>query len=180
MGRSADRDGCRQLHCGCNFSGRRIEERQSYPGDHYQDPNNRNDDQEPTDANQQFGKTVALHIEMSDKCIEPHGVVGESCDCGKHTEVTRVVAHMAGNAAELTRKSARPAHEMPTRSPRIVLLAEDERGYVSLCEAISTAQLRGRKRDARLRLRDLEGKTQGLVALSGGPNTVRRMPGRLG
>ena len=68
------------------------------------------------------------------------------------------------------RKTARPAHEMPTRSPRIVLLAQDERGYANLAEAISTAQLRGRKRDARLLLRDLDGKTQGLVALSGGPN----------
>ncbi|MBV8602959.1 MAG: DNA polymerase III subunit alpha, partial [Candidatus Eremiobacteraeota bacterium] len=67
-------------------------------------------------------------------------------------------------------KTARPAHEMPTRSPRLVLLVEDERGYANLAEAISTAQLRGRKRDARLRLADLEGKTQGLIALSGGPN----------
>ena len=74
------------------------------------------------------------------------------------------------DGAEVPRKTARPAHEMPTRSPRIVLLAEDEHGYANLAEAISTAQLRGRKRDARLRLRDLAGKTQGLLALSGGPN----------
>ena len=67
-------------------------------------------------------------------------------------------------------KRARAAHEMPTRSPRLVLLAEDERGYANLAHAISTAQLRGRKRDARLHLRDFDGKTQGLIALSGGPN----------
>src|SRR5579883_834578 len=67
-------------------------------------------------------------------------------------------------------KRARPAHEMPTRSPRLVVLAADIQGYANLAEAISTAQLRGRKRDARLHLRDLDGKTQGLIALSGGPN----------
>ena len=53
------------------------------------------------------------------------------------------------------------------RLPRIVLLAEDERGYANLASAISAAQLRGRKRDARLRLTDLDGKTAGLIALSG-------------
>ena len=36
--------------------------------------------------------------------------------------------------------------------------------------AISPAQLRGRKRDARLRLDDLDGSTEGLIALSGGPH----------
>jgi error-prone DNA polymerase len=35
---------------------------------------------------------------------------------------------------------------------RLVLLAENESGYANLAHAISTAQLRGRKRDARLRL----------------------------
>ena len=50
--------------------------------------------------------------------------------------------------------------------PRIVLLAEDECGYANLAAAISAAQLRGKKRDARLRFSDLAGKTQGLVALS--------------
>jgi error-prone DNA polymerase len=51
--------------------------------------------------------------------------------------------------------------------PRIVLLAEDEAGYANLARAVSAAQLRGKKRDARLRLADLDGKTAGLVALSG-------------
>ena len=67
-------------------------------------------------------------------------------------------------------KRARAAHEVPTHSPRLVLLAADACGYANLAHAISTAQLRGRKRDARLRLRDLDGKTQGLIALSGGRN----------
>ena len=49
----------------------------------------------------------------------------------------------------------------------LVLLVEDERGYANLASAISAAQLRGKKRDARLRLSDLSGKTDGLVALSG-------------
>ena len=50
--------------------------------------------------------------------------------------------------------------------PRIVLLAEDEAGYAHLASAISAAQLRGKKRDARLQLSDLNGKTTGLIALS--------------
>ncbi|MGA3038395.1 MAG: error-prone DNA polymerase [Vulcanimicrobiaceae bacterium] len=53
---------------------------------------------------------------------------------------------------------------------RLVLLAENESGYANLAHAISTAQLRGRKRDSRLRLGDIEGKTDGLIALSGGPH----------
>jgi error-prone DNA polymerase len=67
-------------------------------------------------------------------------------------------------------RPARPAKEVPTDTPRLVLLAEDQRGYANLSRLISTAQLRGRKRDARLRLDDLEGRTDGLVALSGGRN----------
>ncbi len=53
---------------------------------------------------------------------------------------------------------------------RIVLLVENERGYANLCELISLAQMRGSKGDARLRLADLDGRSDGLVALSGGPN----------
>jgi error-prone DNA polymerase len=53
------------------------------------------------------------------------------------------------------------------RQPRIVLLAEDETGYANLASAISAAQLRGKKRDARLCLEDLAGKHAGLIALSG-------------
>ncbi|HTW84293.1 MAG TPA: DNA polymerase III subunit alpha [Candidatus Sulfotelmatobacter sp.] len=67
-------------------------------------------------------------------------------------------------------RPARPAKEVPTDSPRLVLLAEDKRGYANLTRLISTAQLRGRKRDARLRLDDLDGHTDGLIALSGGCN----------
>ena len=52
---------------------------------------------------------------------------------------------------------------------RIVLLVEDERGYAHLCELISRAQMRGSKRDARLRLDDFEGRSGGLIALAGGP-----------
>ncbi len=50
---------------------------------------------------------------------------------------------------------------------RIVLLAESRDGYANLARAISTAQLRGKKRDARLLLDDLSGHTAGLSALSG-------------
>ncbi len=52
---------------------------------------------------------------------------------------------------------------------RIVLLVENERGYAHLCELISAAQLRGSKGDARLRWEDLQGRSEGLIALSGGP-----------
>ena len=67
-------------------------------------------------------------------------------------------------------KSARPSHEVPTHSPRLVLLAADRAGYANLAALISAAQLRGRKRDARLRLDDLAGQTAGLIALSGWRN----------
>ena len=75
-------------------------------------------------------------------------------------------------AAEPIRPSrpARPAKEVPTDTPRIVLIAADKTGYGNLARAISTAQMRGRKRDARLRLEDLDGHTDGLIALSGGRN----------
>ena len=48
----------------------------------------------------------------------------------------------------------------------LVLLIEDERGYANLCELISFAQLRGSKGNARLQLADLDGRSDGLVALS--------------
>jgi error-prone DNA polymerase len=67
-------------------------------------------------------------------------------------------------------RPARPTHEVPTHTPRIVLLVQDARGYANLCELISLAQLRGRKRDARTRLDDFAGRSDGLIALSGGTN----------
>ncbi len=51
----------------------------------------------------------------------------------------------------------------------IVLLVESERGYANICRLISSAQMRGSKGDARLRLEDLESHNEGLIALSGGP-----------
>jgi len=51
----------------------------------------------------------------------------------------------------------------------ILLLVENDRGYANLCQLISSAQLRGSKGDARLRMDDLEHHNEGLVALSGGP-----------
>jgi error-prone DNA polymerase len=67
-------------------------------------------------------------------------------------------------------RPARPTAEVPTTTPRIVLLAENERGYANICELISLAQLRGRKRDARAQFADFEGRTDGVIALSGGTN----------
>jgi error-prone DNA polymerase len=75
-----------------------------------------------------------------------------------------------GHLEPVERRPARPAKEVPTDTPRLVLIAADKTGYGNLARLISTAQLRGRKRDARLRLDDLEGRTDGLIALSGGRN----------
>ncbi|MGB6601157.1 MAG: PHP domain-containing protein, partial [Candidatus Cybelea sp.] len=50
----------------------------------------------------------------------------------------------------------------------IVLLVENETGYAHLCELISCAQMRGSKGDPRLRLEDFGGRSDGLIALSGG------------
>jgi error-prone DNA polymerase len=99
----------------------------------------------------------------------------------KHAATLGSFAALCG--AELTLESAdaepirasrpaRPAKEVPTDSPRLVLIAADKTGFGNLARLISTAQLRGRKRDARLRLDDLEGRTAGLIALSGGRNGV--------
>ncbi|MGA8532922.1 MAG: error-prone DNA polymerase [Candidatus Tumulicola sp.] len=64
---------------------------------------------------------------------------------------------------------------------RIVLLVEDACGYANLCELISRAQLHGRKGDARLQLDDFAGRSDGLIALSGGPcGRVERALGRDG
>jgi len=52
---------------------------------------------------------------------------------------------------------------------RVVLLAQTRAGYTNLCRAVSTAQLRGKKGDARLRWSDLEGRSADLIALSGWP-----------
>ncbi len=51
---------------------------------------------------------------------------------------------------------------------RIVLLVETSAGYGNLCELISRAQARGSKGDARLLDEDFIGRTEGLIALSGG------------
>ncbi|MDQ6823059.1 MAG: error-prone DNA polymerase [Candidatus Eremiobacteraeota bacterium] len=55
---------------------------------------------------------------------------------------------------------------------RIVLLVQERRGYAHLCELISLAQLRGSKADARLQWADFEGRTDGLIALSGGAHGI--------
>ncbi|HEV7180217.1 MAG TPA: PHP domain-containing protein [Candidatus Baltobacteraceae bacterium] len=52
---------------------------------------------------------------------------------------------------------------------RVVLLVENEIGYANCCELISLAQMRGSKADAKLLLEDFDDRTDGLIALSGGP-----------
>ena len=81
-----------------------------------------------------------------------------------------VGAELTLDVPEMRPKRRRaPTLEESARFPRLVLLAEDETGYANLARAISTAQLRGRKRDARLRLEDV-GDARGLIALSGSHN----------
>jgi error-prone DNA polymerase len=71
------------------------------------------------------------------------------------------------DAPELRPKRATLTPAELARFPRVVLLAENETGYANVCRAISRAQLRGKKRDARLRFEDLEDATEGIIALSG-------------
>jgi error-prone DNA polymerase len=75
-------------------------------------------------------------------------------------------AELTLDAPELRPKRRDPTPLEHARFPRLVLLAENEGGYANLARAISTAQMRGRKRDARLRLSDLDGQSEGLIALS--------------
>jgi error-prone DNA polymerase len=56
---------------------------------------------------------------------------------------------------------------------RLVLLVENAAGYANLCELISLAQLRGSKGDARARTEDLDGRSDGLVAILGGEHATR-------
>jgi error-prone DNA polymerase len=75
-------------------------------------------------------------------------------------------AELTLDAPELRPKRATLTPAELARFPRIVLLVENETGYANLCRAISHAQLRGKKRDARLRFEDLNNATGGLIALS--------------
>ncbi len=49
---------------------------------------------------------------------------------------------------------------------RAVVLVENAQGYANCCELISTAQMRGSKGDARLRMEDFDGRSDGLVLLT--------------
>ncbi len=49
---------------------------------------------------------------------------------------------------------------------RAVVLVENAQGYANCCELISTAQMRGSKGDARLRIDDFDGRSDGLVLLT--------------
>ena len=55
---------------------------------------------------------------------------------------------------------------------RCVVLVENERGYANLCELISSGQLRGSKNEPRLLHSDLDGKTDGLIALYAQPDSA--------
>ena len=87
----------------------------------------------------------------------------------KHAKTTQL-ATIVGVELTLDMPELRPSRRMTSadleRLPRIVLLAENKTGYANLVHAISTAQLRGAKRDARLRMEDLDGREAGIVALS--------------
>lgn len=72
---------------------------------------------------------------------------------------------------EMTLDDGNPKSTRDER-PRLVLLVENAEGYKHLTQAIARAQFRSRKNDARLQLEDLQGATQGLIALSAGPHGV--------
>ena len=71
-----------------------------------------------------------------------------------------------GDRAALRMRSSDDVAAFSERFPRLVLLAENETGYANLTHLISIAQMRGSKRDARLQFPDLEGRSDGLIALS--------------
>jgi error-prone DNA polymerase len=54
-----------------------------------------------------------------------------------------------------------------TGGSHLVLLAEDRAGWGNLCHLLSRAQLEGSKGQARLNLKWLRGRTEGLIALTG-------------
>src|SRR5579864_6760050 len=54
----------------------------------------------------------------------------------------------------------------------LVALVENERGYANLCEIISTGQLRGSKNEPDLRIEDLDGRSEGLIALCAIPDAA--------
>jgi error-prone DNA polymerase len=114
-----------------------------------------------------LGTIVGAEMTVAGALRQAQGDTGCGRDIGG-------VGEMGGIANTRTRrgraKGARAASEVPTHSPRLVLLAQDWAGYQNLAQLISIAQLRGRKRDARLELADLEGRTAGLIALSGWRN----------
>lgn len=68
---------------------------------------------------------------------------------------------------------------------RLIALVENEHGYANLCELISIGQLRGSKGEPCLRHEDLDGRTDGLLALYETPDAVaisrirEHFPGRL-
>jgi error-prone DNA polymerase len=81
---------------------------------------------------------------------------------------TIVGAELTLDAPDLRPKRRRvPTPAESARFPRIVLLVENATGYANLSRAISVAQMRGQKRDARLRLDDFAGKAAGLSVLTG-------------
>ncbi len=85
----------------------------------------------------------------------------------KHSKLGAIVGvELTLDVPELRPKRSALTPAESARLPRIVLLAENDIGYANLANAISSAQLRGKKRDARLRFEDLGGKTAGLIALS--------------
>jgi error-prone DNA polymerase len=105
-------------------------------------------------------RAVALGLDAL-ALTDRDGLYG-SVRCAKAAQAARLPA-IVGTELTLEMAGAVPA----ARRPCLVLLAEDERGYANLASAVSAAQLRGKKRDARLRLTDFEGKSEGLIVLSG-------------
>ena len=80
------------------------------------------------------------------------------------------VQPIMGVLMPITPSEARPrAGARPPEPERLLLLVKDETGYGNLLRLMTRAYLGGEPGTAELTLEDLEGSTEGLIALTGGP-----------
>ena len=127
---------------------------------------------------------IGIEIELRDPLIaDPGGVV---IPARRHRRRRAEVAEepLVGDGRPMRPRAARarlPGHREPIkedlrgigdrqRGPHLVLLARETNGYRSLCRLVSRANLAGTKSMPRFSQALLAENTEGLVALSGGPD----------
>ena len=79
------------------------------------------------------------------------------------------VQPIIGCQLAVTRSDAGPANGTPLPPDQLVLLVQNETGYLNLLKLVSQAYLGGEGEAAELELTALEGCSDGLIALTGGP-----------